>query len=142
MTHAMVARWMLSVLCVAQALGTVAIDMNRTHAAHPQWPGHARFHVVWQTSSVVLLSVVAMGLLWWGGGADFYAAVGLAGVPPVGFLVASMTMGIYSGTLTDAGGVPTAKVRVLGRVREVDMNVVVVVLALLWCAACVVVYRG
>ena len=48
MTHQTVARVLLAALCGLQGLATPAIDLNRTHATNFLWPGHARFHIVWQ----------------------------------------------------------------------------------------------
>jgi hypothetical protein len=33
----------LSCLCLIQAITTVVIDLNRTHATNPLWTGHAAF---------------------------------------------------------------------------------------------------
>jgi hypothetical protein len=65
--HALVARILLSLLCALQGLATLAIDFNRTHATNPAWTGHARFHVVWQSISVALLSILELALIWWHG---------------------------------------------------------------------------
>ena len=60
----LLARISLSFLCAIQGMATLAIDLNRTHAANPAWTGHARFHVVWQSASVALLSVLELALIW------------------------------------------------------------------------------
>jgi hypothetical protein len=64
LNHALVAQISLFFLCTIQGLATLAIDFNRTHATNPAWTGHARFHVVWQTVSVALLSVLEIVLVW------------------------------------------------------------------------------
>ena len=61
------ARLLLALFCVVQGLATVILDLNRTHAAHPRWLGHARFHVVWQTVTIAVLAIVEAGLLWYPG---------------------------------------------------------------------------
>ena len=41
MTNQTIARDLLAILCCLQGLTTLAIDLNRTHATNPEWPGHA-----------------------------------------------------------------------------------------------------
>ena len=139
-----VARVLLSVLCGIQGIATVAIDLNRTHATNPQWVGHARFHVVWQTLTMALLAVVELGLLWGGWiGAEqgFYAALVLAGLSPMAFLLSSATRTMFGGTLFDANGIRPLPVRMAGRVVQVDMNLVAVVGALVTLGVIVGMYR-
>ena len=131
MDRALLARLALSLLCVLQSIATVAIDFNRTHATNPLWPGHARFHVVWQTLTVALLSVVELVLIWSGRTGGFYLASLLAALSPIAFLVAFATRTQFGGTLSDPNGIPQAKVNLLGTVRSVDVNLVAVVVALI-----------
>ena len=145
MNHVLLARIALSSLCVIQAIATVAIDFNRTHATNPLWTGHARFHVVWQSSTVVLLSGLEVVLVWRSGSyadAGFYLAALLAGLSPLGFLTAFVSRRMFGGTLSDPNGIPPARVRVLGKVREVDANLVAVVVAVVVLVAIVTIYRG
>ena len=65
--HPLVARGLLTLLCAAQGVATLAIDLNRNHATNPLWPGHARFHLVWQAGSTFMLAAVEVALICWSG---------------------------------------------------------------------------
>ena len=58
MTDQAIARGLLVVLCILQGLATIVIDLDHFHATNPGWPGHARFHLVWQVVTVALLAVL------------------------------------------------------------------------------------
>jgi len=62
-THVSIARGLLAILCGAQGAATLGIDLNRTHATNPRWPGHARFHLVWQAASYAFLSLLEVALV-------------------------------------------------------------------------------
>jgi hypothetical protein len=129
-----VARAAVTAVALGQGIAPLFIDLNRTHAKNPLWPGHARFHVVWQTGTSLLLNLVVAALLWWPGtGAagrlDF--GILLTALPLLGFLAAMATRRLYGGTLRDPNGMPPLLLKRNGRSIAVDMNVVLVVVALL-----------
>jgi hypothetical protein len=96
--HRTIACILLSALCAIQGLSTLVIDLNRTHASNPLWPAHARFHVVWQSTSFILLAATEMGLVWWHGPYSqqrFYLASFLTSVPSFGFLIAFASSRLY-----------------------------------------------
>ena len=143
--HVLLARIALSSLCVIQATASVRIDFSRTHATNPLWVGHARFHVVWQSSTVVFLSVAELFVVWVSGANQterFYLAAVLAGLSPMGFLSAFLSRKLFAATLSDPNGIPPARVRLFGVVRSIDMNLVAVVAALFSLFAIVEIYRA
>jgi len=121
------ARLLLALFCVVQGLATVILDLNRTHAAHPRWLGHARFHVVWQTVTVAVLAIIEVSLLWYPGpfvSERFYLVAIIAFAPMIGFFAALITRHVYGGTLSDPGGIPPVRLKLGGREMKVDMNLV------------------
>lgn len=145
MSHAELARNLLTAFCALQGAGTITLDLNRTHAAHPQWLGHARFHVVWQVVTTALLSVFAIGLIWTHGPLQperFYSAALLAALPIFGFFAALAARRIYGGTLSDPGGIPPLILKVNGRNRSVDLSVVTEIAALATVILLVVLFRS
>ena len=145
MDHLQLARVALSTLCVLQGLATMAIHCNRSHATNPLWLGHARFHVVWQSATVALMSVVEVALIWTRGPwqrEGFYVASLLAALSPLGFMAAFVSRRMFGGTLFDPNGIPPLRVKIRGVVRSVDMNFVVVATALIALVALDAIYRG
>jgi hypothetical protein len=107
----------LSLLNLAQGIATVAIDLNRTHATNPNWPGHARFHLVWQVVSSALLCALAVGLIWLRGPTteyNFYLAAILTCIPLIGFMTAFVSRKMYSGALSDPNGIQPVPLAIRG----------------------------
>ena len=144
MNHIYFARLTLSILCATQGVAQLAIDLNRTHATHPKWMGHARFHVVWQSITVALLAGVQLFLIWTPDVSShaFYLAAALAAVSPCAFLLAAATRKLYGGQFSDPNGIPPVDVA-LGKTKlTVDMNYVAVVGALLVLLVVLFSYRS
>lgn len=145
MDHRLLARVGLSLLCGIQGIATVAIDFNRTHATNPEWTRHARFHVVWQTVTTALASVVELGLLWSGwvsAELGFYLALVMASLSPIAFMVAFASREWFGGALSDPNGIPPVPVRLGSRVVKVDGNLAAVVAALVTMGVIVGIWRG
>jgi hypothetical protein len=143
--HQLLARAALSFLCAVQAIATVAIDFNRTHTTNPLWTGHARFHVVWQGSTVVFISALELVLIWHSGplaGGRFRLAALLAALSPAGFLTAFTTRKLFGGSLSDANGIPPLRLRFFETTYVIDLNLVAVVVALISLLALIALYRG
>jgi len=139
-----IARILLSAFCLIQGLATAVLDLNRTHAAHPQWLGHARFHVVWQTVTVMLFSIVEVGLLWFPAPLvteRFYLVALLACAPIIGFFAALVTRRLYGGTLSDPGGIPSLRLKLRDRELYVDMNLVAELAGVITVACIVALYH-
>ena len=139
------ARAAVTALALGQGLAPMFIDLNRTHATHPLWPGHARFHVVWQTATAALLGVLEAALIWWPGAyvaERFYLAALLAALPLLGFLAAMVTRRWYCGTLHDPMGIKPVRIQLGGRVIAVDMNAVLVVCAAVVLLGAVLLFRA
>ena len=90
-------------------MGPTIADFNKTHATHPDWPGHARFHVVWQVLGFYPIAIMNLVILWLYI-PDFYYPYQLyfwlfwyftfIGT----FIITAISMPIYNGTLSDKGG--------------------------------------
>jgi len=141
MTHAAIARWLLVFLCGAQGAATLAIDLNRTHATNPQWPRHARFHLVWQAISYALFSLLETALILAPGifrVQRFYLAAILASIPMLSCLAAFAWRKSYGGTLSDPNGIQPFKVMVFGSQVHIDLNLALEVVALFMLLAILV----
>lgn len=130
---------MVTAVAAGQGITPLFVDLNRTHATNPLWTGHARFHVVDQTVVMALLATVEVALLWWIAPTSpflFYLATLLTAAPISGFLIATFTRSFYGGKLRDPNGVPALHLRIGGRTREIDINLVLVSVgaAVLICA--------
>jgi hypothetical protein len=142
--HQSIACLLLAAFCGLQGTATAVIDLSRTHATHPGWLGHARFHVVWQTATVLALSVFEIALVLApdpGRKLRFYLAAILASAPMFGFFTALFARKLYDGTLSDPGGIPPWTVYVRSKQFHIDLNVMTEILGLLSLAAIVVIYR-
>jgi hypothetical protein len=138
------ARILLGIFCLTQGLATVVLDLNRTHAGHPQWLGHARFHVVWQTVTAMVLAIVEVWLVWSHGplaSERFYVTAILASAPMAGFFVALVSRHVYGGTLSDPGGIPPLRIQLRGREMQLDMNLVAEIAGVIAVAGLVELYR-
>lgn len=127
LTHTALARILLILLCTFQGIGTLLIDLGRSHASNPEWLRHARFHVVWQSCSTFLLSAIELGLLLIPGRLQeerFYLAAMLASIPMLGFFGALVTRKVFGSALSDPNGIPPAAVVLLGTKKWMDLNLV------------------
>jgi hypothetical protein len=130
MSAPLLARVLLTALAAGQGVAPLFLDLNRTHATNPLWPGHARFHVVWQTVTQTLGAAIVVALIWWPGEAlsqRFYLAAILTAIPMASFFAAMASRTLYAGTLHDPNGIPPVRVRTRRGVIEFNMNAAVVI---------------
>ena len=133
MTNQAIACGLLAALCCLQGLATLVIDLNRTHATNPEWPGHARFHLVWQASAFAWLAPLEVVLILAAGPFQeqrFYLAAILAGIPMIGCMVAYLFRKIYGGTLINPNGIPPMEIAWFGSDIPIDLNLATEVTAL------------
>jgi hypothetical protein len=134
---------MLTALAAGQGLAPLFIDLNRTHATNPQWTGHARFHLVWQTFTLTLAAAAEVALIWWpasGLSQRFYLAAILTAIPMAAFIAAQFSRALYGGTLHDPNGIPPARIRTHTGVVEFDLNTVVIIVAAALLAVAVLLF--
>lgn len=136
-----VSRLMLSVLAGGQGVAPLAIDLNRTHASHPLWPGHARFHVVWQSFASFFLAVPEVALLWWPGACltfRFGVSAVLIASSLLGFLAAAAGRRLYGGSFHDPAGIRPLQIgsrKADGNALAITAGLLVLLTALLlFCA--------
>jgi hypothetical protein len=143
-THSTIARALLALLCGLQGAGTLAVDLNRTHATNPSWPQHARFHLVWQAISYALLSMIETALILIRGpfqNQRFYLAAALAAIPMLSFFTASISRSIYGGALLNADGIAPVRISIFNITLQIDLNLTAEIVALLFLVAIVALFR-
>ena len=126
----LLARSIVTAVAAGQGAAPLFIDLNRTHATNPLWPGHARFHVVWQTLTQTLLAAAEVALIWWPGHGvtqRFYLAAILTAIPMGAFFAAMAARGLYRGTLHDRNGIAPVPVSIFGHTFQINMNLVMIV---------------
>lgn len=144
MIYQAIARDLLAVLCTLQGLVALAIFLNTNHANSTGWPGHARFHAVWQGVSFLALAILECALVFERGPFQterFYLAAILTGIPMFGFLVAFAGSHLYRGVLAESHAVPPAAFRLLGVELILELNLAAELLATLMLILIVLLFR-
>lgn len=111
---------LMSVGAVMYGILPLFADLNKTHVTNPQWPPHARFHVVNQVLTGFLIAVISLYLIWLPVG-EARTSVALAlvlGLSVIGGFFASMVFrNFYGGALGDKRGG-------IAKYRNLDLNAV------------------
>jgi hypothetical protein len=144
MTAAFAARLIVSAVAAGQGVLPVFIDLNRTHATNPLWPGHARFHLVQQVFTLLPAAIIEVVLLWWPGPGvrgRFYLAALLTATSLGGFLLATLARGLYGGMLHDPNGIQPVCVRLGPQELVFDLNLPLVVGASVLLMTAVLLFR-
>lgn len=120
----LIGKILISFVAVAQALGPMRADFNRTHATNPSWTSHARFHVVWQVLLQAGVSIAVLTLLWASEGrVQTWIALALTANWILTFFVTVAAMPRFEGTLADPGtGIEPFRFSFGSRHLEVDTN--------------------
>ena len=110
-------RIIMTVVALVLCIGPAVADFNRTHATNPLWPGHARFHVVWQVLAQAGVSSVILVLIWMPSSEQVlhtWLAAMLNYVWGISFFCTLATMPMFDGALKDVNGIPPFRFRLPG----------------------------
>jgi len=111
------ARILLTVTAL-EFFGPILRDFNATHALNPDWPGHARVHLVWLLGFMFFSGLVNLHLIWFRRPFEvrnLWLSVLWQGSNLGGFWVAVALLPVYHGAIT----MPDTHIKILG----VDENV-------------------
>jgi len=55
----------LLTICALEFFGPILRDSNTSHLLNPEWPGHARVHLVWLLGFMFFSGIANLYLIWW-----------------------------------------------------------------------------
>jgi hypothetical protein len=103
---ALVGRVLMSLATAFYTFVPSIVDFTESHVFHPDWPPHARFHMVWLLATGALIGLFAQYCIWQRHqprlGIRLGAALGVCVLG--GFFSSAIGMHWYGGSLSDAGG--------------------------------------
>ncbi len=106
-----IAKWLILIPTIMYGVFPVFADLGPTHVFHPDWPGHARMHVVWLITLSSILAIFALYLNWTSSIIDQNRLLisGVIGLCVTGsFWIAGLTSGLYGGLYSDPNAQPSA----------------------------------
>lgn len=129
---------LMSVAILQYMLGPLFADLNRSHAANPAWPGHARFHVVAQTLAGSAIGGVALFFLW-SGRVDLALGTCIATILSLAvlgsFFIALFSAPIYGGSGYAGSGLASTRLgRIDGNVANFGSSLVILLIGRLLIA--------
>ena len=78
------------------------VDFTESHVFHPEWPPHARFHLVWLLASGALFAAYVIGAIWFSRSSSAIRQASIVGcIVLVAFFAATLSLSQYGGSLTD-----------------------------------------
>ncbi|MDP6437042.1 MAG: hypothetical protein QGG46_07400 [Gammaproteobacteria bacterium] len=92
----------MTVLWILVAVGPIAADFNATHLFNPDWPPHARFHMMTVFTSAVAIALFGLYTCWGPAKSrldSLRLGAILGTVYTISLLVAAFTMPMYGGSL-------------------------------------------
>ena len=101
----LLAKILLSIAAIQFGFIPAFVDFTETHVFHPDWPPHARFHLVWLLTSGVVFASGVLVAIWYGAKRNWQLIkhVSLIGCIVLGsFFVAVGARAYYGGSLTDS----------------------------------------
>ena len=105
------ARIILSLISVTLTVVAPLVDLNASHLLHPDWPMHARLHMLWAVLAFSMLGGYSLYLLWvspWSIRVRLQVSILINFIINIAFVVSAASMPLYGGGLADnQGGVPS-----------------------------------
>ena len=105
------ARIILSLISVTLTVVAPLVDLSASHLLHPDWPMHARLHVLWAVLAFSMLGGYSLYLLWvspWSIRVRLQVSILINFIINIAFVVSAASMPLYGGGLADnQGGVPS-----------------------------------
>ncbi len=100
----LLAKILLSIAAIQYGLIPPIVDFSESHVLHPDWPAHARFHLVWLLALSSAISIYVLLTIWtrsshnW---LEIRQASIVGCIVLAGFFAAAIMRVSYGGSLTD-----------------------------------------